>query len=332
MPWVKLDDNFYLNPKTAAIPMGARGLWVTGLSYCARNLTDGVITKKAVRQLGGTPTQVKHLVEAGLWLETPEGYMFHDYLDFNPSKAQVEARRLRDRFRKAGGDVGVKSKTQGVVDKPQSGCDTNTPDGVENLRNRERNRERKRVDFENFSNTKSTRFLTYETGEEQGKSEKFRVENHAEGRAESENFPRVVPYSRCVKEGGEKLKNQARGFTTPPFENSNTGQTQPAASVAVPLGPPGCPKHAHLANWERPNCAACAQLRIHFEQELAERARVEEERKKAAREAEKAAITACPLCDPFGHVEIGRGVVAKCDHNSAKKRLKNDTDGTTPPF
>lgn len=67
MTWFKVDDGFYDHPKLTGVPMASRGLWVTAGSYCARHLTDGVISWRQIRSLGGTRAQVRGLVDAGLW-------------------------------------------------------------------------------------------------------------------------------------------------------------------------------------------------------------------------------------------------------------------------
>jgi hypothetical protein len=40
------------------------------------------------------------LVETGLWDRTHGGYRVHDFHEYNPSKAQVEEKRKKDRDRK----------------------------------------------------------------------------------------------------------------------------------------------------------------------------------------------------------------------------------------
>jgi hypothetical protein len=48
MTWSKIDDQFYDHPKiVAAGPLGT-ALFVCGLSYCSRHLTDGFISTAQV--------------------------------------------------------------------------------------------------------------------------------------------------------------------------------------------------------------------------------------------------------------------------------------------
>lgn len=105
MTWVKLDDGFPNNPKVEQLSDKAKLLYVAGLCYCGRNLTDGVLTAaKAVKvvlaEVRATRRHVTELHEAGLWDRLADGWMVHDYLDHNPSREKVmdERRKARDRM------------------------------------------------------------------------------------------------------------------------------------------------------------------------------------------------------------------------------------------
>lgn len=105
MTWVKLDDGFPNSPKVDRLSDKAKLLYVAGLCYCGRNLTDGVLTTgKAVKivlaEVGAKPRHVTELHEAGLWDRMVDGWLVHDYLDYNPSREKVleERRKARDRM------------------------------------------------------------------------------------------------------------------------------------------------------------------------------------------------------------------------------------------
>lgn len=105
MPWFKVDDGFYDHPKIENLPMAARGLWLTCGVWCAKHLTDGVISAKRVRALGGTPAQIKALIKNGLWSECKgdsgaKCYAFHDWFDMQPSREQVYEKREIERQKK----------------------------------------------------------------------------------------------------------------------------------------------------------------------------------------------------------------------------------------
>lgn len=109
MTWARLDDSFPEHPKVAAISDKAFRLHVTGICYAARNLTDGQILKAVLPMLAGTRKLATELTEAGLWESTPAGWTIHDYLDYNPSRADLEERRGK---RQAAGREGGKASGQ----------------------------------------------------------------------------------------------------------------------------------------------------------------------------------------------------------------------------
>lgn len=106
MTWVKLDDQFPDHPKIEEVGGDAAWLYVCGLCYCARYLTDGKIPKGRVPRLSDRKNPEKlarALVTAGMWFDGVDAYYVHDYLEFNPSREHVERERARDRAKKARG-------------------------------------------------------------------------------------------------------------------------------------------------------------------------------------------------------------------------------------
>lgn len=101
MPWGKLDDTAYDNPKLGAVSLPAVALYFLAISYCNRHLTDGLVTTRALPQLRGTRRLAAELVREGLWATDPKGFVVHDFLRYNESKAAVESRREAERIKKA---------------------------------------------------------------------------------------------------------------------------------------------------------------------------------------------------------------------------------------
>jgi len=95
MTWVKLDDLMPQHPKILRAGPAAAWLWVCGLAYCSRMLTDGAIPAEAVGSFGvpSADRLAGRLTDVGLWEKTADGYQVHDYHDYQPSKEQVLARR-----------------------------------------------------------------------------------------------------------------------------------------------------------------------------------------------------------------------------------------------
>lgn len=99
--WFKVDDGFYSHPKTLALSPEAVALWVRAGSYCGRHLTDGVVPRHVLALLQGNETQAAELVAAGLWLDHVEGYLFHDWVIYQPTRSKVETEREKSRERVA---------------------------------------------------------------------------------------------------------------------------------------------------------------------------------------------------------------------------------------
>ena len=133
MAWVKIDDHFDEHPKLAEVGPVGWGVWLAGLAYANRNLTDGFIPFSVAESIGGrwrvyirdgqgcrvwritrssghvgedvdAEWVATLLVEAGLWEEADGGYQIHDYLDYQPSKEEVvRVRALRSEAGARGG-------------------------------------------------------------------------------------------------------------------------------------------------------------------------------------------------------------------------------------
>lgn len=93
MVWVRLDDSFCEHPKVKLLSPAAFRLHVEALCYCGRTLSEGFVPKPFVEgreapaaELSRTPTGYEH----GLWEEKADGWVIHDFLEYNPSRAQVK--------------------------------------------------------------------------------------------------------------------------------------------------------------------------------------------------------------------------------------------------
>lgn len=142
MPWVRIDDHFDEHPKFAqAGPLGM-AMWVTGLAYCNRNLTDGFIPwavahrlltweylgpaeerGRAVYAIGVSSGMsgedvdcalvIGLLISARLWEEVDGGYRVHDYTDYQPTKDEVEAEKAKKQAAgQAGGRASAKARAE----------------------------------------------------------------------------------------------------------------------------------------------------------------------------------------------------------------------------
>lgn len=112
MPFAALDDGFHASPKVIRAGLDGTGLYARALSYCADRLTDGFVLYEWAAELA-KPAVRKKVTTAGLWIEVvggetfdyvdehgrhtvtvpARGYFIPDYLEFNPSKRFVIAKK-----------------------------------------------------------------------------------------------------------------------------------------------------------------------------------------------------------------------------------------------
>jgi hypothetical protein len=94
--WTKLDDNFPDHEKVMEAGPLASWLYVCGLCYSNRLLTDGFIPAGQLRKLAdvkNAPTLASTLVHVGLWEQVEGGYKIHDYHSYNMTAEEAKAKR-----------------------------------------------------------------------------------------------------------------------------------------------------------------------------------------------------------------------------------------------
>lgn len=106
MPYARIDTGFHRHPKASAVGITGRALYISGLCFCAEQLTDGRIPKGSVpivaAEAGVKPSVADALVEVGLWHDRGDHYSVNDYFDRgNPTRASVLAEREAARQRAA---------------------------------------------------------------------------------------------------------------------------------------------------------------------------------------------------------------------------------------
>lgn len=93
MAWFKVDDRFTFHPKVLTAGNEAIGAWVRLGAYCGAHLTDGKLPAAIVLSVCGKDVAAQ-LVAIHFLDHAPDGsYSMHDYLEYNPSAAQVRAER-----------------------------------------------------------------------------------------------------------------------------------------------------------------------------------------------------------------------------------------------
>lgn len=150
MAWVKLDDQFPDHAKLAQCEVFAPlcgWLYVCGLAYCNRQLTDGRIPKGHIHRLvnfrglqyvSGSVGKgkdalaqfaddidvddlAKWLVAVGLWEDNGADYVVHDYLEYQPSSATIKASRTATKQRVSKWQARRNSVSNGVSNGGSNG-------------------------------------------------------------------------------------------------------------------------------------------------------------------------------------------------------------------
>lgn len=124
MAWGKIDDKLWGSPKWLSTGPRARALWVSALSWSMDQLTDGVIPTHVLPVLGGSRRDAGDLCRSGLWEEHPSGWVFHDWADYQPSKAKIMAEREAavERQRRARQKASEKKRGNETVTGPKQGA------------------------------------------------------------------------------------------------------------------------------------------------------------------------------------------------------------------
>ncbi len=148
MAWVRLDDGFADHPKILRAGPLALALQVRAFCYASRHETDGFIPLEALPHLvNGLGDALKAsaqakawaaaMVESGLWEQSENGYIIHDFLDYNPSKAERKRiRTMKQRAGKKGGILSAQARAQApalaaadISPSPSPSPNTNTLPG-----------------------------------------------------------------------------------------------------------------------------------------------------------------------------------------------------------
>ncbi len=107
MVWAKFDDSFHSHPKVREAwyrCSASIGLHVIATTYAADHETDGAVPAWFVAGLFQKPKEmqaaVSALVELGMWEKRADEFVIHDFLDYHPSKEELDEKRAADAKRK----------------------------------------------------------------------------------------------------------------------------------------------------------------------------------------------------------------------------------------
>lgn len=142
MPWVRLDDRFPSHRKVALLSDRAFRLHVSALCWSSENLTEGKILDRelsVIARVRGLKAAAGELQSAGLWDRCDGGWEIHDYLEYNPDRAKVQAERaanaarqqaFRDR-KKAELEAKRNAQRNGVTHPPNDAPDDTNATGTQ---------------------------------------------------------------------------------------------------------------------------------------------------------------------------------------------------------
>ena len=101
MAWMRFDDGGIDHPKFLALSHAAFRLWVEGCCYCNKHLTDGLLSRLALKGFRySSRNRIEELLSVSLWENHPVGFKVHDFLDFNDSRDVVLRKREEARSRR----------------------------------------------------------------------------------------------------------------------------------------------------------------------------------------------------------------------------------------
>ena len=129
MPWFKVDDALAFHMKALAAGNPALGLWVRAGSWSMQQLSDGFVPASMVTALGGGQKDASALTDAGLWHQVDGGFQFHDWAEYQPTRAEVEAERVatRERVKKHRAKRGSNDDGNSVSNGVTNGVSTPAP-------------------------------------------------------------------------------------------------------------------------------------------------------------------------------------------------------------
>lgn len=106
MAWVALDDKFPHHPKIMALTDAEFRAWASALAYSQMYRTSGHIQKTSLQSIPrATPKIAASLVNAGLWHNNDDGWVIHDWDEYNPERRLKSDRQQRWRDGKNDTDV-----------------------------------------------------------------------------------------------------------------------------------------------------------------------------------------------------------------------------------
>lgn len=128
MPWFAVDDGFPEHPKLEELEsdptryMAAVTVWCIMGADCMRRLTDGHVSSHRLEKVLGflgkhARNGVSALVDKGLWTIESDGWRYHDWAEYQPTKADIQkAKKQKTDRQKRWRENEKTRKVDGLVD------------------------------------------------------------------------------------------------------------------------------------------------------------------------------------------------------------------------
>lgn len=123
MSWGRFDDQYAEHPKIREVGPLGMALHASAVLYCARFRTNGKISLKALRNLWSfegitvdgvevtSTSLIKTLVEVNLLEAIEDDFLVHDFLEYNPTAQEVEAKKtVISQVRSEAGKKGMEAR------------------------------------------------------------------------------------------------------------------------------------------------------------------------------------------------------------------------------
>ncbi len=98
MSWLRIDDRAHSHIKFLRAGHEATGFWMMCGSYAADHELNGEVPREFAERLAGSPQALRRLssklIAVGLWEVSETGWRMHDYLAWNPSREELERKRV----------------------------------------------------------------------------------------------------------------------------------------------------------------------------------------------------------------------------------------------
>jgi hypothetical protein len=97
VPWANLDDQYAEHPNNWILSDAAFRLHTAAICYANKHKTDGrvVVSKVPTLVPKFKRAALVELLDRGHWIDKGEEYEIRDFLDWNRSRAQIEAESER---------------------------------------------------------------------------------------------------------------------------------------------------------------------------------------------------------------------------------------------